>query len=627
MIDKYLESLIDDKDTLADNLIAKGISGLTGDETFTELVPEVLNIPSGGGSEGLYRVSSLEEMEDISDAQKGDLCIVYLNDMGTPDETTQFDMFTFPSEVILPEPVEMFEASFAAIDGETMIDFRISGFDNNCYISVNSEDKYLSAEYTSEDGLRFTFQSAKGNLPMPLPSPVQYEWGQNQETAFMFLQAGSINFEGIFTYDGEEWENTDINIYLNPLLMDPTNKAYTSNGIETGTFGNVSTPDDIREMANFIGRDMNFTTELTSLDQAYSWLDTKYALSTVQLDTSKVTNFSHVFRGSQNLKYIDLSKWDMSNATTLKYMFDGVGTNLSDEEETEIVFPTSDKMPGNGVLESDAYQGLFNGAHIKKLDFRQFPITDEITTLYLTFQNIRCKKIGTTEDCDLILPTNFKNVSNCQYLFGKRGAEEIDISGITFNSASAMAGIFCTDTGGNKGTLKSIKIKVPNIVTSLKRAFYGEDGLETIDWAGSDLSNVIDFSECFYTCSSLKRLDWKNFTINSDATFGFPFSQCRGLEYFDISSINETTSTTISKSIFTEGGGFLSYMPNLQFADIRGILLNRRTTTYTWKQSFTNIPNSCLIVVKDDTQKAYLQGKKPNLTNIMTASEYDALQS
>lgn len=46
----YLEQLVQDRDDLVDNLTTKGITGLTGDETFTELVPEVLNIPSGGGT-------------------------------------------------------------------------------------------------------------------------------------------------------------------------------------------------------------------------------------------------------------------------------------------------------------------------------------------------------------------------------------------------------------------------------------------------------------------------------------------------------------------------------------------------------------------------------------------------
>ena len=42
----YLTQLQQDKQDLVDNLTEKGITGLTGDETFTELVPEVLNIQS-----------------------------------------------------------------------------------------------------------------------------------------------------------------------------------------------------------------------------------------------------------------------------------------------------------------------------------------------------------------------------------------------------------------------------------------------------------------------------------------------------------------------------------------------------------------------------------------------------
>lgn len=47
----YLTQLEQDREDLVDNLETKGITGLTGDETFTELVPEVLNIPSGGADD------------------------------------------------------------------------------------------------------------------------------------------------------------------------------------------------------------------------------------------------------------------------------------------------------------------------------------------------------------------------------------------------------------------------------------------------------------------------------------------------------------------------------------------------------------------------------------------------
>jgi len=48
-IAEQLTQLESDRQDLVDNLETKGITGLSGDETFTELVPEVLNIPSGGG--------------------------------------------------------------------------------------------------------------------------------------------------------------------------------------------------------------------------------------------------------------------------------------------------------------------------------------------------------------------------------------------------------------------------------------------------------------------------------------------------------------------------------------------------------------------------------------------------
>lgn len=43
----YLEQLQQDKQDLVDNLTEMGIEDLTGEETFTELVPEVLNIETG----------------------------------------------------------------------------------------------------------------------------------------------------------------------------------------------------------------------------------------------------------------------------------------------------------------------------------------------------------------------------------------------------------------------------------------------------------------------------------------------------------------------------------------------------------------------------------------------------
>ena len=47
-INEYIDQLKEDRSDLVDNLETQGITGLTGDETFTQLVPQVLNISGGG---------------------------------------------------------------------------------------------------------------------------------------------------------------------------------------------------------------------------------------------------------------------------------------------------------------------------------------------------------------------------------------------------------------------------------------------------------------------------------------------------------------------------------------------------------------------------------------------------
>ena len=66
-IAEQLTQLISDRDDLVSNLTTKGISGLTGDETFTELVPEVLNIPSGGGGIDWSQIGYSAEPQAITD--------------------------------------------------------------------------------------------------------------------------------------------------------------------------------------------------------------------------------------------------------------------------------------------------------------------------------------------------------------------------------------------------------------------------------------------------------------------------------------------------------------------------------------------------------------------------------
>lgn len=60
----YLTQLQQDREDLVDNLETKGITGLVGNETFTQLVPQVLNI-SGGSSIDWSQIGYNEEPSSI----------------------------------------------------------------------------------------------------------------------------------------------------------------------------------------------------------------------------------------------------------------------------------------------------------------------------------------------------------------------------------------------------------------------------------------------------------------------------------------------------------------------------------------------------------------------------------
>ena len=61
----YLTQLQQDREDLVDNLETKGITGLTGDETFTELVPEVLNISGGSSIDEYYNTFAEADQSGI----------------------------------------------------------------------------------------------------------------------------------------------------------------------------------------------------------------------------------------------------------------------------------------------------------------------------------------------------------------------------------------------------------------------------------------------------------------------------------------------------------------------------------------------------------------------------------
>lgn len=195
--------------------------------------------------------------------------------------------------------------------------------------------------------------------------------------------------------------------------------------------------------------------------------------------------------------------------------------------------------------------------------------------------------------------------SNCTRL----QSVEMDISNAT-NVSSCFASCM---------SLRYLKLTGTTKTSSFITSNAGLSSLETADFNSLTLgSSTYNFSYTFSGCSSLK-----NFYINNwDTRYvqnvsGF-FYGCTGLTSIDLSFMN-------TSSIFNTNNMFYN-CTNLSFLDLRTFeFTNISNTTNMLGSSSTSGPlDNCLIIVKDNTQKTWVNTNYPRFTNVKTVEEYNA---
>jgi len=250
---------------------------------------------------------------------------------------------------------------------------------------------------------------------------------------------------------------------------------------------------------------------------------------------------------------------------------------------------------------------------------------------------------------------------------GFRG-NEIDLSGISTN-ITTLEGTFqdCV----NLTSLDLSNLNTSN-VTNMSQMFSGCNALTSLNLTNLNTSNVTNMSFMFSTCRSLTTINLpNNFNIenvttiagmfstclvlaNIDLTklgasksssFNNMFANCSAITNFNLSNLQTTATQGIISSMFencrnatiidlsklnvkvTSSGNMFKYCTSLTKIDIRGLDL----TTITYSQDMfgnpaTNsaVPDNCLIIVADQTQKDWVNTNFPRLTNVQTVAEYEA---
>ena len=247
---------------------------------------------------------------------------------------------------------------------------------------------------------------------------------------------------------------------------------------------------------------------------------------------------------------------------------------------------------------------------------------------YVSFRS--SPAIDLTEETRMIDTANMTSIA---YMFSSAKATSVDVSGWNTSNITDMNSAFyyAEMASLNVSTWDTSKVTIMNSM------FGSMSKLTTLDLSNFNTSNVTDMSSMFSYSSKLTSLNLSSFDTSKVTTMAHMFESC-GLKEYDLSHFNTYNVTDMNMmfrsfggsqldlSSFTNKGrvGISAMFQNckyLQKLDMRNFTFN---VCSSYSYMFENVPTTCLIIVKDDTEKAWLNSKFKSYTNVKTLAEYQA---
>ena len=239
-------------------------------------------------------------------------------------------------------------------------------------------------------------------------------------------------------------------------------------------------------------------------------------LNLTNMDTSNVNDMRELFKGCYKLKKIEgIKKFNTSNVLYMREMFEDCekleNIDLSNFDTSEVILMDRmfddcynlKKINGleNFITEKVIdMKELFEGCYeIENLDLSHFK-TNKVTTMEKMFN--RCnelKKINGIEKFDT------SQVTNMLCLFeGCKELENLDLSQFKTNNVTTMGGMF-----GNCNKLKKIngieKFDTSQ-VTNMVKMFCNCNELENLDLSQFNTNKLTTVEKMFYNCTKLKKI-------------------------------------------------------------------------------------------------------------------------
>lgn len=473
-IQAYITSLNTDKEHLVENLNTKGVEA-SGTETFTSLVPKVLNISGGDVNRTAYKVSSLDEMNSLTNVPDGAVCVVTDNFITDATADSQFQIATLPNQVVFDEPfTEFADVRYRAVDESVMLDI-MGSLDSNMFSmdgfgDIGGQPVRIRIEYMSEDGGTTYNRISPEEDTIDFGTPIYYEMPEMWNDAIgKFIQINSITFGGIYEYKSNAWVTLDIGIPSKPDYIMSGVSVYTNAGVISGTLTEnvLNTFDDSNAEVFKKIQDIydNMPIIETPSDANNLYANSKMKLiptksnGTPLIDTSNTTNAHYMFLGCKSLESIPLL--NISNATTTEGMFNGCSSLRE----------------------------------IPKLDFSN---ATNISSMFSSCTSLK------SLDLSYLSKTRATNMTG--FLFGCSNLIDVNLQGFDTSNTTSLESFFAYCTS-----------------------------LTSLDLSSFDTSKVTDMVAMFNNCTSLTSLDLSNFDTSKVTKIYTMFQNCSSLTYLDIS--------------------------------------------------------------------------------------------
>lgn len=120
----------------------------------------------------------------------------------------------------------------------------------------------------------------------------------------------------------------------------------------------------------------------------------------------------------------------------------------------------------------------------------------------------------------------------------------------------------------------------------------------------------------FARCDALTEIDLSNWIMDAATSVEGMFYQSVSLKKINLRNATFRNAYYAS-SLFREA-------TKLEELDIRSAVFSTRTKASV-SNMFYGIPANCLIIVKDETEKAWVLAQRSDLTNVKTVAEHEAI--